>query len=279
MARYTRLWMASGVFSLFGAMLLHLLVLAGNGGVWNGFVHLTLFGWITGFIFAVNYHTLPVFTTRTFPYPRLIGVHWLLFSLGILTATLGLLWHNALGYRLGIGLEGASSLLFTLNVLLLFVRGQKRGQRQPTSAEQRNVDRLSTYATKAAGLGLPLALGLLNAVEYRWLNPRWHLAAEHAATLGWVMLMIIGVAAHVLPRWTGRPFRQVWRLWLALVCHNLALVLMIPALGMGWQSLFRIGGVVMALALGLFGWLIWPNLRQSASTPILIMPTVRSKIG
>ncbi len=118
---------------------------------------------------------------------------------------------------------------------------------------------------------------MLNAVAFGWIRPSWYLAAEHVATLGWVMLMIIGVACHVLPRWTGLPFRRIWRLQLALLCHVAALLLMIPALGLDWRPLFALGGSLMALGLGLFAWMIWPNISRPAPQTTLIMPTVRSK--
>ncbi len=277
MARHTKLFISSSVLSLFGAMILHLLLLAGNGGVWNAHIHLTLFGWITGFIFAINYHTMPVFTARTFPYPSVILAHWALFSLGISGTTIGLLQRSDWLYRAGLVLEFGSSLLFMLNVILLFVRGQKRGQRLPTHPDQQKVDRISTQATKLAGLSLPLALGMLNAVEFGWIKPGWYLAAEHVATLGWVMLMIVGVACHVLPRWSGLQFRRIWRLQLAMICHLTALLLMIPALGLDWRPLFALGGSVMALGLSLFAWQIWPAISRPAPLkPSLIIPTIRS---
>jgi hypothetical protein len=277
MARPTKLFISSSVLALVGAMILHLLLLSGNDGVWSGFIHLTLFGWISGFIFAVNYHTMPVFTARTFPYPALILAHWALFSLGIVASTLGLLQHTAGPYRAGLALEFSSSLVFMANVILLLVRGQKRGQPHPALPEQQKVDRLSTYATKLAGLSLPLALGMLSAVELRWISPGWYLAAEHVATLGWVMLMIVGVACHVLPRWAGLQFRRIWRLRLAMICHSLALLLMIPALGLNWRPLFALGGSLMALGLGLFAWVIWPTIARPAPAQPLIVPTIGSK--
>jgi len=277
MARYTKLFISSSVMFLFGAMILHLLLLSGNGGVWNASIHLTLFGWIGGFIFAVNYHTLPVFTARTFRYPSLILAHWALFSLGSTAATAGLILPSAWVYQVGLGLEFASSLLFTLNVVLLLRYGPKRGQRPPAPAGQHSVDRLASYATRVAGLSLPLALGLLIAVEGRWIGSGWFLAAEHLATLGWIAPMIIGVACHVLPRWSGVRLHRVWRLRLGLICHALGLGLMIPALGLGWRPLFALGGSLMALALALFAWLIWPAIARPAPAQTLIMPTVRSR--
>ena len=77
-----RAFLIGALFALPGAALLHLLALLGVPGAWPAMVHLTIFGWITAMIMAVNYHTLPVFSARDFPYPVLIWGHWALLVLG-----------------------------------------------------------------------------------------------------------------------------------------------------------------------------------------------------
>ncbi len=47
----------------------------------------------------------------------------------------------------------------------------------------------------------------------------------------------------------------------ALYTHLLALALMVPALGFGWSRTFAAAGVLMAVAVGLFAWTIWPALQ------------------
>jgi len=46
-----------------------------------------------------------------------------------------------------------------------------------------------------------------------------------------------------------------------LSCHLGALALMVPALGFAWPRVFAAGGLLMALAIGLFAWTVWPTLR------------------
>jgi hypothetical protein len=81
--------------------------------------------------------------------------------------------------------------------------------------------------------------------------------------------MIVGVAYHVLPRFSGSGTRGPAWARAQLLCHAAALALIVLSLGLGWTSAFAIGGLLMALALGLFAWTIWPTLRvvqQQAST-------------
>lgn len=275
MARISKLFTGAALLALAGATLLHLGVLAGRGAVWASWIHLTLFGWITGFIFAVSYHTMPVFTGRRFGAQQPLYAHWAAFSLGVALATIGLATGAAPLYRLGLGLEWLSSLLFVANIVAL-LRGPAPGPRMPAPPYQPPLDRLGTRATIGAGASLPLALSLLLLAEFGWLDWRWHLAAEHTATLGWVMLMIVGVAAHVLPRWAATPARDPRWLRGALACHGAALLLMVPALGMGWQPVFALGAALMTIALALAAWTFWPTLRSPRPGRLDVMPARRA---
>src|SRR5688572_14687420 len=91
MSPSTRAFAVAGLLALLLAAALHVLVLADMWSAWGAMVHVTLFGWISGLIYAVNYHTMPVFTARDFPHPRLIWAHWALLSGGIAIVTAGFL--------------------------------------------------------------------------------------------------------------------------------------------------------------------------------------------
>jgi hypothetical protein len=213
-------------------------------------------------IYAVNYHTMPVFSGRDFPLPRLIWAHWIVFMLGICVTTVGLAeaW-SALTFG-GLALELAGSLLFIANTITLFRQKQLRVAKpsQITIIGQPRTDRLGTHATKLSGLCLPLALSLLLSVQARWVDASWWLAAEHLLTLGWVMLMIVGVAYHLLPRFSGSGIRGHLYAIVQIRCHVAALALIVVALGGGSSILFALGGSLMALSLSLFAWTIWPTL-------------------
>jgi hypothetical protein len=269
MSHVTRAFLAITLLALLAAAGLHALALAGWMRVWPALVHLAIYGWISGMILTVNYHMLPVFSGRDYPTPWLLAAHWLTFSSGIAAATLGLL----LGHRSltlgGIGLQLSASLLFTATTVQLFRRGPPRRTPPPSVvAGQRAIDRSATQATRRAGMCLPLSLLLLALADR--LGPSWLLAAEHLATLGWLMLMVVGVAHHVLPRYSGRPVRGVGWSRAQLHSHTLALLLMVPALGLGWKALFAAGALLMTLALTLFAWNIWPTL-----TPMVAMRQTR----
>jgi len=74
MSGTTRAFVIAALFALPVAAMLHLLALLGVPGAWPAMVHLTIFGWITAMIIAVNYHTMPVFLARDVPYRMLCNM-------------------------------------------------------------------------------------------------------------------------------------------------------------------------------------------------------------
>jgi hypothetical protein len=258
----TRAFARSALLILPIAALLQLLALLGVGPAWPAMVHMTMFGWITGIILVVNYHTVPVFAARDFPLTWLIWLHLAAWLLGIALDGAGQLLGWPLGVSLGLALQLLGALVFVANTLLLFLRGPRRASQPipPPIAGQSRVDRIGTRATKGAGMALPLALALLLAIRLEWVSGAWTLAAEHLVTLGWLMLMIVGVAYHVLPRFSGRGTRGPGWAGAQLLCHYAALGLIVVAIGAGWGLVFALGGVLMSLALALFAWTIWPTI-------------------
>jgi len=262
MTATTRAFVRGALAILPIAALLQLLTLLGVGAAWPAMVHITLFGWISGIIFAVNYHTMPVFAARDFPSEGLIWLHLATWVLGIALDTAGQLLGWSLGMTLGLAFQLLGALVFVANTLLLFLRGPRRANHPiaPPIAQQPSVDRIGTRATKGAGMALPLALAMLVAIRLGWVSSAWTLAAEHLVTLGWLMLMIVGVAYHVLPRFSGRGTRGPRWAIAQLSCHYAALALIVVAIGAGWGLAFAFGGVLMSVALGLFAWTIWPTI-------------------
>jgi hypothetical protein len=281
MSGSTRAFVIAGLLALPAAALLHLLALLGVAWAWPAMVHLMLFGWITGMIYAVNFHTMPVFSARDFPYPRLIWAQWGMWCAGVALAIAGALANWRGGQAAGLLLQLIAALAFVTNTILLFTRGLRRPHRPapPPIAGQPHVDHIGTQATKLAGLSLPLALLLLLAMRLEWISGSWLLAAEHLATLGWMMLTIVGVAYHVLPRFSGIGTRGPAWARAQLFCHLGALALMAPALGFGWAWAFAAGGLLMTLGIGLFAWTIWPTISRRLEIRDWRLPGKQSPIS
>jgi cbb3-type cytochrome oxidase subunit 1 len=127
----------------------------------------------------------------------------------------------------------------------------------------------------ALGVTLGVAMGI---------RPAWSIyrtAHLHMTVLGFVAMMIFGVAYHVIPRFVGSPLRSPrlagahW--WLA----NTGLALMVAGFALRAQGrpvssvLLGVGGTAAAAGAYIFAYLIWTTLdwraRASANRQSLPM--------
>lgn len=117
-------------------------------------------------------------------------------------------------------------------------------------------------------LGIGVLLGLAMALDPRALL--WMPAHMHANLLGFVSMMIFGVAYHVIPRFSGAPLhRHVLarvHLWvgnggLALLVAGWLARTALPTIG-PWGV--RLGGTLAALGAFLFIYNIWRTMDGAA---------------
>ena len=126
-------------------------------------------------------------------------------------------------------------------------------------------------------IGISMAFFPAQALAYR---P----AHVHANLLGFVSMMIFGVAYHVIPRFTGNPLHSRRLGPVHLVAANLGLALLVSgwiirvwAFGAG-EALVRAGGAVSAVGVGLFIYNIWRTLGPAPAprrTPARPLPVVQ----
>jgi cbb3-type cytochrome oxidase subunit 1 len=135
-----------------------------------------------------------------------------------------------------------------------------------------------------AWLGLGVGLGVAMAVHPAW--GIYYPAHVHMNLLGFVMMMIYGVAYHVIPRFMGRPLRNRrlagWQWWVS----NGGLALMVAGFlarpsttGLG-TLLLSIGGALVAAGAYAFIYNIWRTLgsgspqAESPRRPMLPLATM-----
>lgn len=128
--------------------------------------------------------------------------------------------------------------------------------------------RLARWYVKTALLYL--AVGTLLGAIILWnkgitLPGAWRLLAPHIAlvTWGWLLLLTLGVAYWILPRW-GQERRRVWLAASAYLCLNagLWLVALAPWLSAAWLN--AAGGALQAAGSLAFALHAWPRVRKSA---------------
>lgn len=124
------------------------------------------------------------------------------------------------------------------------------------------------------GVGLVLGVWMLYAREFgNWLPPRVRSAHTHVLLVGFVMLMITGVALWMFPR--PRPDDVLFRpglaalAWWGIAAGTLLRVVLELGLGMapsvGWRALLVGAGVVQMLGVLLFFGTMWTRIRSSGA--------------
>jgi len=122
-------------------------------------------------------------------------------------------------------------------------------------------------------LALGVSVGVAMAVRPAWTIYRP--AHEHMNLLGFVTMMIFGVAYHVIPRFSGRPLRYprlaVWHFWvanvgLALMVLGLIARVHVRSVTAGTASL-AIGGTLSALGAYAFALNLWRTIPGAKPLP------------
>ncbi|HEX6050244.1 MAG TPA: cbb3-type cytochrome c oxidase subunit I [Gemmatimonadaceae bacterium] len=126
-----------------------------------------------------------------------------------------------------------------------------------------------------AWFGAGVSLGVAMAVHPTWAIYRT--AHIHMNVLGFVTMMIFGVAYHVIPRFTGHPLHSrrlaTAQWWMANVGLAVFVAALILRLHMNAQWLMGLGGILSAAAAFAFIYNMWrtidgTGMRQQATQAV-----------
>lgn len=99
----------------------------------------------------------------------------------------------------------------------------------------------------------------------------WRPVHLHALLLGFVAMMIFGVAYHVIPRFTGMPLRHLRAAGVHVWLANGGLLVLIAGFALrahavaGFAALLAIGGMLSALGAYLFALNIWRTIDSATA--------------
>lgn len=92
----------------------------------------------------------------------------------------------------------------------------------------------------------------------------------HLFTAGFVLSLIYGLGAHMMPRFTGNPIRSGAVPWVQFALLHGGLPVFLGGIAAGSRAFSIAGAVLVWLSLGVYAWRIWPVLwrerGESAST-------------
>jgi cytochrome c oxidase cbb3-type subunit 1 len=103
-------------------------------------------------------------------------------------------------------------------------------------------------------LGALLAVPVTRDILYKATGAQWRLAHTHLNLAGFVIMIIFGIAYHILPRFAGNPLRsEAWaaaHFWIAaLATAGMVIGFIIPAAAvLLWTgSVAQLGGIVLGV--------------------------------
>lgn len=197
--------------------------------------HINLLGWVTMMIIGVSYFVIPVFVGKH-PYSdRAVTLHFILANIGILGMAAAFFTGDYTNLSIFSSIEVLSAYLFLFNIISTAVKGAPVEHAPPewtflTGAANKEVDRWASYFTQAATLYFVIGCtlgGYMALSPAGWSYLRVHF---HMNMLGWITMMIYGVAYHVFPRFSGRDVRVISYVKINFIIANAGLLCMVASL-------------------------------------------------
>ncbi len=241
--------------------------------------HINLLGWVTMMIIGVTYFVIPVFVRKE-PYSdRLVTLHLVLANLGIVGMAISfVIWDEKL-LAISALVEVASAYLFLFNIISTAIKGAPVDKGLPEweflmGENDAVVDRWASSFTKAATYYFVISCtlgGYMALYPSAWGYMRIHF---HINLLGWVTMMIYGVAYHIFPRFSGRPVQSAGLVRTNFIFANAGLLLMVAALtldtsrpGTGLAAnLIAMAGIVEGISGVIFVYNILPSVTGAVAT-------------
>lgn len=198
-------------------------------------LHLNLLGWVSMMIMGVSYFVIPVFIRKNPFSDKTLTLHLILANVGIIgmSACFALQDYDLLPVFAVI--EVFSVYLFLFNIVATAIKGSPVESSPPeweflTVEADEEADRWASYFTQAATFYFVIACSIggyisLSASGWSYLKVHFHLNL-----VGWVTMMIYGVAYHIFPRFSGRDLKSGPLVARHFVLANLGIILMTGAM-------------------------------------------------
>jgi uncharacterized protein involved in response to NO len=231
----------------------------------EAYLHVLLVGFASMFILGVSHRVLPIFLAWRAPSDGTSKVAWALMNAGVAGAALGHLLERPALTAASIGAEALAAALLLLN-LGVFAR-----LIAPASPGRLGLFVRGAYAWFAIAMAMALgaaAAGLWGGASSAFLG-----AQRHALTVGFITLIVYGMAMKMLPSFEGRELGRPWLVlpifWLVMAGNATRVGFQVAAdVWGGWLSIpMGISGGLEVLSGFLFGAVVWETLRPPETEP------------
>lgn len=231
--------------------------------------HLNVFGFLTFLIAGMTYLFVPVFARRHLRRPAWVRIHLWAAHVAVWGLIAGRMTHWWPLSAAGGLAQLVSTLIFAVVVVATIRFGEPLDPAQlppllaalAAAAASKGLDRTATRFTRLALIYL-VAGNLLGAAlgGPSGFSPRFVAATIWFTVVGFIVMMLCGVAYHLIPRLNGLAGRSET----AAGWQYAAIAAAAPVLGVayfvGATKAVGLGHLLEAAALGLFAWNLWPAL-------------------
>ena len=231
-------------------------------------IHVFLFGFVCMFIFGVNLRTVYAFLDVQRPNPTLVNL-----AFWVINASIFLYFFEYLSPWLTYALVGA---------VFLFIYGLRVFERSTKELADVIMDRSYEKTIRTAYLWL--IVGMLIRVVVPSLGestPKGHLfygSSNHAITVGFISMMMIGYASKMVPTFRGMNIYSFRLSELTFILLNLGIFLrvsfqmLVPTYPSVAYPAVGISGWIEVTALALFAYNLWKTMDMEEE-PVKVCPT------
>ncbi|GAX60630.1 hypothetical protein SCALIN_C13_0143 [Candidatus Scalindua japonica] len=237
---------------------------------YSPFVHVFLMGFVFMFIFAVNIRTVYAFldvgTART-------GAINTTFWIINITIPLYFLAHS-LSYKFPFLIKISNVTIYLVAFsILLFVYGIRIFEKSTRELDDVVMDRSYSKTIRTAYVWLIIGVLILGAkplfAPFSEAQYLFHGAANHALTVGFITLMIIGYASKMVPTFKGVGMHSIKLANFSFYLLNIGCFLRVYTqimIGLShsenfYYSLIGFSGWIELTAIGIFGYNVWKTMN------------------
>ncbi|MEK6621419.1 MAG: DUF1858 domain-containing protein [Planctomycetota bacterium] len=242
------------------------------------YVHLYLFGFVLMFIFAVNIRTVYAFLDIKPVREKAVNLtFWIMnICIPIYFASHFFADENVVAYRL------SQAVAFPIGfAFLTFVFGLRVFERSTKELQDVVMDRSYAKTIRTAYLWLIVTAGILVVMPFledgSEIQQRFHGSLNHALTVGFITMMIIGYASKMIPTFKGINMHSIRLSNITFILLNTGCFLRVFSqimVGVNGKTFFYVtmgtSGWFELAALSLFGYNLWKtmNFVQETKPPV-----------
>ncbi|KKO20702.1 MAG: hypothetical protein BROFUL_00569 [Candidatus Brocadia fulgida] len=245
--------------------------------VFSPFVHLYLFGFVFMFIFAINIRTVFAFLDIKPVREKAVNLTFWVLNISVPIYFVA----HVFAHRSVIAFRFSQGIAFPIAFALIsFIYGLRIFERSTKELQDVVMDRSYAKTIRTAYLWLIVTAAILLVIPFLGLGSemqqRFHGSLNHAVTVGFITMMIIGYASKMIPTFKGIDMHSLKLSNMTFILLNTGCFLRVFSQIMVGVSEKPVYYVVMGTsgwfelaALGIFGYNLWKtmNTTQVAKSP------------